>query len=325
MPRNPVWQGYLADPYVLRVGDRYYAYGTAEPDSNADEVRHFPVLVSDDLHRWRHLGAALAAPEGHEKDSFWAPEVVFRDGVYYMYYSSGGVEGEAHQIRLAVSEAPAGPFVGDARTLLPEEPFSIDAHPFWDPMTDRWYLFFGKDFFGERAGTGIAAVELEEDMRTLASGVQTILEPSADWQIYERNRDWYGKTWPAWHTVEGPFVVHRRGRYWLFYSGGLWKGADYGVSFAVADSVLGPYLEPHPNGAPKLVLAGNGFHGAGHNSVFLGSDGDYIAYHAWDAEFTARRMFIDRLEWGADGPAIVPVESFERGQPHDQGKSGAGT
>jgi hypothetical protein len=29
---------------------------------------------------------------------------------------------------------------------------------------------------------------------------------------------------------------------------------------------------------------------------------DWIVYHAWDPERTARRMCIDRLVWGADGP-----------------------
>jgi hypothetical protein len=29
---------------------------------------------------------------------------------------------------------------------------------------------------------------------------------------------------------------------------------------------------------------------------------DYIAYHAWDPLRTARRMFLDRLIWTADGP-----------------------
>ena len=28
--QNPVWPGYFADPFVLRHGDEYFAYGTAE-------------------------------------------------------------------------------------------------------------------------------------------------------------------------------------------------------------------------------------------------------------------------------------------------------
>jgi hypothetical protein len=37
--------------------------------------------------------------------------------------------------------------------------------------------------------------------------------------------------------------------------------------------------------------------------VVRGPDGgDWIVYHAWDAQRTARTMRIDRLVWGADGP-----------------------
>jgi hypothetical protein len=34
-----------------------------------------------------------------------------------------------------------------------------------------------------------------------------------------------------------------------------------------------------------------------------GPDGeDWIVYHAWEPGHTARRMWIDRLAWGPDGP-----------------------
>jgi hypothetical protein len=38
--------------------------------------------------------------------------------------------------------------------------------------------------------------------------------------------------------------------------------------------------------------------------VAAGPDGhtDYIVYHAWDPAMTARRMFIDPLEWTPRGP-----------------------
>jgi len=29
---------------------------------------------------------------------------------------------------------------------------------------------------------------------------------------------------------------------------------------------------------------------------------DYIVYHAWDSEMKARRMFVDELIWGPEGP-----------------------
>jgi GH43 family beta-xylosidase len=189
---------------------------------------------------------------------------------------------------------------------VPGEPFSIDASPFHDPRSGRWYLFFVKDFFDGRVGSGIAVAELAHDLRSVVGPVRTVCRASADWQLFARDREWYGRRWPAWYTVEGPFVVYRRERYWLFYSGGLWKGADYGVSTAVADDVLGPYVEPDTSSGPTLLRSTPGLRGPGHNCVVTAPDGtDAIVFHAWDPALTVRRMFVAPLAWTADGPRVM--------------------
>ena len=53
--RNPVYDGYFADPFVLRAGERYLAYGTG---SIVDGLV-FEVLESTDLASWRRIGGAL--------------------------------------------------------------------------------------------------------------------------------------------------------------------------------------------------------------------------------------------------------------------------
>ena len=193
------------------------------------------MLRSDDLREWSAVGYALVEPEELRGCAYWAPEVAERDGTFYLYYSAGGAEGEDHRIRVARASRPEGPFQDLGAPVVPGEPFSIDAHPFRDPRSGGWYLFFVKDFFDGRVGSGIAAAPLADDMRRLAGPIHTVYRAAADWHLFARDREWYGRVWDAWHTVEGPSVVYRDGRYWLFYSGGLWKGPDYGVGVAVAD------------------------------------------------------------------------------------------
>lgn len=94
------------DPFVLRVGDRYFAYGTNSSDEGS---RAFEILESGDLVRWRSVGWALRAVDGLDARHHWAPEVAHRDGVFYMYFSAG-VEDREHRIRLAVADRPEGPF-----------------------------------------------------------------------------------------------------------------------------------------------------------------------------------------------------------------------
>ena len=303
---NPVWDGYMADPFVLKHSGEYWAYGTSDKQRDG---RWFPILHSVDLAHWEYMGGALEPLGKSDGTAFWAPEVVYRDGTFYMYYSAAGSAGdESHRLRLATATHPAGPFRDVGRVLLPEEDFSIDAHPFQDPKDGQWYLFFAKDFFDERVGTGIAVVPLAGDMMTSLDTPRTVIRPSSDWHIYQRNRTIYGRTWEAWHTVEGPYVLFHNDLYYCLYSGGSWETTDYGVGFGVAEHPLGPYRDEWSSegpavlqGVPDRVL------GPGHCSVVRWTDDrtDFLVYHAWDVERTARRMCIDPMVW-------TPHPEFDR-------------
>ena len=311
--KNPVYPHYFADPFVLKTGDTYYAYGTA-PAIERDG-RRFPILRSLDLVNWTYVGGALpplAAENGKAFENFWAPEVAERDGKFYMYYSAAPANDDAaHRLRVAVADSPEGPFIDRGRVSVPApfaEAFAIDASPFHDPTTGRWYLFFATDFFEGRVGTGTAAFELNDDMQTAKPvAAVTVLRATGDWHIYERNRTIYGKKWEAWHTVEGPFVWLRDGKYYCFYSGGNWQTPLYGVGYGVAESPLGPYIDEWNTEGPA-VLRGidNKVLGPGHCSVVMGPDGEtpYMVYHAWDPQRTARKMCIDPLRWLNDQPRV---------------------
>jgi beta-xylosidase len=292
---NPVYGGYFADPFVLRQDGAYYAYGTFPSRSGT-----IPGLVSTDLVNWRSLGDVLE-PLDPVPENYCAPEVAFRDGRFYMYYSAGGEEGEGHQLRLAVASRPAGPFRDTATILDPDDPFSIDAHPFCDD-DGRWYLFYCRDLLdGDRVGTGIVVDELPAPDR-LAGARRVAVRPYADWNLFLARREMYGRTWD-WYTVEGPFVVKRQGRYYLFFSGGAWREPSYGVSYAVADHPLGPW-EVCPGDGPTILRTVPGAAlGPGHASIVAAADGsDWLVYHAWPPDGRARLLRIDRLEWTPDGP-----------------------
>lgn len=302
--QNPVWPGYFADPFVLKVGNDYFAYGTGSDvgDGRQSDGRVFPLLHSRDLVEWTQLGGALEPLPGAMSVAYWAPEVAERDGTYFLYYAAD------MRLRAATARHPAGPFLDIGKNLLPDEPFSIDANPFRDPKDGRWYLFFAKDYFDGRVGTGTAVVPLADDMVTPLEAPRTVVRASNDWQIFERQRHWYDRVWEAWHTVEGPFVVEHSGKYYCLYSGGRWETADYGVSYAVADHPLGPWCDEWSQAGPAVLrgLPGRVL-GPGHNSVVRGPDGtsQWVVYHAWDPDKTARRLCIDPLVFTADGPRCL--------------------
>lgn len=296
----PVYSEYFADPFVLHVSEGdYVAYGTGRPPATGDAV--FEAITSADLTHWASHGPVLPRLPAALGDEYWAPEVVESEGSWWLYYSVGkGIVG--HHLRVARAEHPLGPFVDQGVNLTPDESFAIDAHPFRD-LDGTWYLFFARDVLDHpRPGTHLAVVRLSA-MDAPAGPPVAVLEPDADWQIFERGRSIYNSTFD-WHTLEGPTVIHRAGRYWMTYSGGAWTGDGYAVSWAVADSIAGPWSHA-PQHTPPLLSTNDGLIGPGHNSLAVTPRGDdVIVFHSWDADHDARKMHVLRISFRPEGPCV---------------------
>jgi GH43 family beta-xylosidase len=293
--RNPVHPGYFADPFVMRVDEGYVAIGTG----GVVDGRAFEVLTSPDLVSWSSAGGALVLPDVEGTD-YWAPEVAELEGRYHLFYSVG--TGDAgHHLRVAVADDPTGPYVDQGVDLTPDERFAIDPSPFRAP-DGQWYLSFARDVLvGERVGTMLAVARRAPTLDRLVGEPVDVLRPTADWQIYQRDRAMYGSRYD-WHTLEGPFVVHRGGRYWCFYSAGSWLEPSYAVGWAVSDHPLGPWSSPE-NAEPLMRTVPDHVIGPGHNSITTTPGGaDVVVYHAWDPGMTARRMCIDPVSWSDEGP-----------------------
>ena len=294
--RNPVYDGYFADPFVLRWEGRYIAYGTG----SWVDGRVFEILESPDLASWTRVGGAMEPAAAELGTDYWAPEVVEADGRFWLYYSVGHGD-TAHHLRVAVADHPFGPFRDAGVNLTPHERFAIDPHPFRD-VDGTWYLYYARDVLtAARVGTQIAVAVLPS-MTTLAGPGTTVLEASADWQLYEAQRSMYGATYD-WYTLEGPAIRHRDGTYYCFYSGGSWLTEGYAVAWASAPSPLGPWTEPAAEAGRLLAAVPGHVRGPGHNSIVTTHGGtDVLVYHAWDEASTKRMMCIDALEWQDDGP-----------------------
>ena len=284
----------------------YYAIGGSDGNEGRGQGV-FRVLRSSNLVQWTDAGWVLEQLPAEYGDTYWAPEVISLEGRFWMYYSVGFSD-RMHHLRAAVSDRPEGPYrdIGVRLTNPFSCPFAIDPSPFQD--TDgQLYLLYARDFLdtdgGARVGTGIVIHRLATPTQ-LAGEPRTILRARYDWQRYQKDRVIYGGVYD-WHTLEGPTLRKRHGRYWCLYSAGRWQSETYGLDFAVADRVLGPYEAGNNSSGPRLLKTVPGeVIGPGHASVITGPDGatEYLVYHAWDAAMTARRMCLDRIEWTGDGP-----------------------
>src|SRR5688572_19842617 len=297
--QNPIYPRSFPDPYVLKHGGEYYAYCTG----HSEDGRVFGVLHSSDLLNWVPLGGAMAELETPEP-FYWAPEVTYWNGRFFLYYSVGNET--FMQLRVATSDRPDGGFQ-DAGVRLTKEDFAIDAHVFIDDDGQR-YLFYATDFLEHsHIGTGVV-VDRMVDWYTLAGDPRPVVRAKYDWQVYDPARKEKGGV--RWHTVEGPFVLKRKGRYFMMFSGGNWQQPTYGVSFALADDLTKPEEWRQFSDGKKVlpILRTEKDHqiGPGHNSVVRGPNNRdlYCVYHYWHEG--SRVLAANRMDFA--GPRIF-VES----------------
>ena len=312
---QPVYPGYLADPFVWRTGDRYYAVGTGGPESRGQPrpAGAFPLARSADLQHWESAGLALTPPADERGELFWAPETATDGRRWFLYYSVGGRR-HGFRLRVATSDRPEGPYL-DTGTPLTDPAatnnFAIDPHVFQDDDGQR-YLFYATDFHDSDPaavppvyrGTALAVRHMRS-MTELDGPQQTLMRAHSRWQLFQKQRLMAGVR-GDWYTLEGPTVVKHAGRYYCFYSGGNFQDDTYGLNYLWADRVAGPWHDAGDGRGPRVMRTVPGrVRGPGHNSVFVAADGqEFIAYHAWDEAMKARQMWIDPLRWTADGPEV---------------------
>ncbi len=301
---NPVYPRSFPDPFVLKFRGEYFAYCT----DFWHDGRVFGVLRSRDLVNWTEVGGALEKLN-NDAPFYWAPEVTYANGKFYLYYSIGNEV--LMEMRVAVSARPDGGFV-DSGTKLTTEDFAIDGHVFIDDDGQN-YFFYAIDFTEHsHIGTG-TVVDKMTDFFTLEGRPRPVTRAKYDWQVYDPERREKGGV--RWHTVEGTFILKRKGIYYEMFSGGNWQNITYGVSFAVTDDIRrdaewaqfsdGEKTFPILRTIPEKVV------GPGHNSVVRGLNNRelYCVYHRWTEH--GRVLSIDRMDFAGErifvkGATTVP-------------------
>ena len=282
--QNPIIPDLIADPSIEKIGDTYYCYATTDGYGSGLAKSGPPVVwESSDFMHWSFKGIFFPSANGQ---IYWAPsKAVFVKGKYYLYPTLN------HSIYAAVADAPGGPFrlANGADTVEgpaappplvfskgPKGSKGIDAEVLVDD-DGQAYLYWAQH----------GAARLHKDMVSLDTAVT----------ILKTKREGYS---------EGPIVFKRKGVYYYLYTLEGHENYKYAYGYSRVGP-LGPFTFPEED----IIAATDsvkGIYGPGHGSVFNkpGTDHYYFAYLEFGNGSTNRQVWVDQLQFNADG-TIRPV------------------
>lgn len=287
----------IADPYLIKVDDTYYVYGTTDAETG------FRVFSSTDLRNFTSDGFIYKSSRKWQSGDFWAPEVYFYQEKYYLFYTARQKSSNTLKIGVAISDSPNGEFVDASDTPVFDLGFAmIDAHIFFDD-DGRKYLYYSKDC-SENIVEGyhtsqIYAVELEDDLLQMKGSPVLLSTPEGPLETSTGDYRWN----------EGPFLLKNPTSqlYYLMYSGGHYAEASYHMSYSTSTNPLGPF-EKSPHNPLLQSNLEEDFSGPGHNSVWIESDGQMLlAYHThmYRNGGPNRQLQINEMSFDDQGNLIV--------------------
>lgn len=284
---NPVRAG-VADPVVFRHDGKYYAYTTYTPDF-PNMPRGIRLYTSANLVDWKDEGFVLKNQDSWGDSRFWAPDIVEKDGTFYLYYAAD------ERMCVATAKTPMGPFKQEKEQPIEPASIKIDGHIFEDDDGQRYFYYVT---FGD--GNEIWGGKLNDDMVSVdPATLKRMVKPDQPWERHKGA------------VSEGAEMLKHKGTYYLTYSGSHFESPEYAVGYATSDSPLGPWKKYAFNPVMKSTEFA---HGTAHHCFTTSPDGKetFIVYHRHNTlkETEPRALSIDRVRFVPDpagGPDILQI------------------
>jgi len=311
---NPVFPGWYADPEGTIFGHTYWIYptfsdesGEAEPVTNFTDYQlkirqntinpqylkqtFLDAFSSKDLILWEKHPHVLDVKDiSWAGYAIWAPSIIQKGDKYFLFFGANDIQNNQQPggIGVAVADRPEGPYKDHLGKPLVSQ-FYNDAQPIdqfaFRDNDGKYYLIYGG---WRHCNIG----QLNDDFSGFV--------PFEDGTIF--------KSITPEKYVEGPFMLTRKGKYYLMWSEGGWTGPNYSVAYAIGDSPFGPFKRIGKILQQDPAIAT----GAGHHSVIHlpGTDDWYIVYHRrplTTRDGNHRETCIDRMYFDENG-LILPVK-----------------
>jgi arabinan endo-1,5-alpha-L-arabinosidase len=284
------------DPVMIREGSTYYVFHTG---------KGIGVKTSADMLSWAAAGSVFpsAFPSWFSQyvpaktdRNLWAPDISFRNGRFWLYYSVSTDGERTSAIGLATrASLAAGAWEDRGMVLASPSPAgafnAIDPNLNIDPQGNVW-MAWGSWW------DGIFLSRIDPETGKLEN------DPPGASQVANLAKRGGG--------IEGAFIVFARGYYHLFVSfGSCCQGASstYNMRFGRSAAITGPYTDMAGtamlSGGGTLLSDGSGQPG-GHNGIFEENGSYYIVYHAYTPGNTLRirHLFFDAQGWPTLDPKL---------------------
>lgn len=229
------------------------------------------------------------------KGHLWAPDVISRDGRYWLYYSVSTFGKNVSAIGLASSPTldPAAKDFGwkdEGMVIRSQHPDPFNAiDPAVVSTSDgRLWMTFGSFW------SGIQLVELDPETGLLKKDAKP---KQIAWNEEKQQ-------------IEAPAIQSRGGYFYLFVNWGLCcRGANstYEIRTGRSKSITGPYLDRNgrdlSSGGGSLFVKSEGdLIGPGHFATIEGFPDTRFAFHYYDGKaFGQSKLGIRELTWSKDG------------------------
>ncbi len=307
----------IHDPAMAREGDTYYLF------SSGPGITFYS---SRDMKNWKLGGRVFSGEPSWAKSVAsrfdgreWAPDIVHRDGQYYLYYAVSAPGENNSAIGLTVNKTldPASPDYqwkdeGIVLRSMPNRDLwnAIDPNIIVDENGTPW-MDFGSFW------SGIKLVKLDSSWKAVA-------EPQEWYAIAKRERSvLVDDAEPGPAQIEGPFIFKKGDYYYLFVSWDLCcrgKDSTYKMMVGRSKDVNGPYLDKDgvslAGGGGSLLLAGNtAWAGQGGCSAYTFDGKDWLVFHAYEmADNGLQKLRIAEIKWDEEHWPVIDEQTLDEYQ-----------
>lgn len=295
---------YTADPSAFVGPDGKLWLYPSHDDDNAEDYNSmdsYHIFSTEDLVNWTDYGVIFGSgnvnPElwGNKANDLgpghmWAPDCVYKDGVYYLYYPKH----DARKIGVATSTSPTGPFVDQG---MIEGTSRIDPRCFIDDE-GKAYLFWG-------GGGDFYRAELKANMMEIDGECESISSILTD-------------------PKEGPWVWKHNGIYYLMYASNTKNGEKFGPDRLLYGTLDGPMGDFTYKGVLMKNASTHEFlTGTSHGSVLEFKGKSYLFYHSAflsGGNRFRRSVHVDQITYNPDNTIQEVIPSVNSTWPWYDGK-----